>query len=139
MAVKTNADCIDTAWRHSGLSVSPAGHRAPAEIAGELRSDSDYYGAAIAGRRSADFTTATCFPMDYLDLIQWPAMVASVVAAWLVGAQSKGRRKSGFWWFLASNVLWIAWGWHTRAWALIALQFALVTLNIRGARKNESG
>ena len=77
--------------------------------------------------------------MDYLELVQWPAMVASIVAAWLVGARSKTRRQAGFWWFLASNVLWIAWGWHTRAWALIALQFALATLNIRGARKNETG
>jgi hypothetical protein len=76
--------------------------------------------------------------MDLADLVQWPAMVASVVAAWLVGAQSKHRRKAGFWWFLTSNALWIAWGWHTRAWALIVLQFALIVLNIRGAAKNES-
>jgi hypothetical protein len=75
--------------------------------------------------------------MEYLDLVQWPAMVTTVVAAWLVGAQSKVRRQFGFWWFLASNVLWIAWGWHAQAWALIVLQFALATLNLRGARKNE--
>jgi hypothetical protein len=75
--------------------------------------------------------------MDKLGLIQWPAMVASVVAAWLVAAQSERRRKRGFWVFLASNVLWIAWGWHTKAWALIALQVALIVLNVRGAKKNE--
>jgi hypothetical protein len=77
--------------------------------------------------------------MEPLDLVQWPAMVASVVAAWLVGSQSKRRRKIGFWWFLASNALWIAWGWHAKAWALIALQVALAVLNIRGSRKNEAG
>ena len=76
--------------------------------------------------------------MEFLDLVQWPAMVASIIAAWLVGARRKERRQAGFWWFLASNVLWIAWGWHTKAWALIALQFALAALNIRGARKNET-
>jgi hypothetical protein len=75
--------------------------------------------------------------MEALNLIQWPAMVASVVAAWLVASQKKQRRQHGFWWFLGSNVLWIAWGWHDHAWALIALQVALATLNIRGLRKND--
>lgn len=76
--------------------------------------------------------------MDFLDHLQWPAMVASVVAAWLVASQSKVRRQHGFWWFLGSNVLWVTWGWHDGAWALIVLQFALATLNIRGPRKNEA-
>jgi hypothetical protein len=75
--------------------------------------------------------------LDYLDLLQWPAMATTVVAAWLVASQKKHRREHGFWWFLASNALWIAWGWHDRAWALIALQVALAALNIRGAQKNE--
>jgi hypothetical protein len=75
--------------------------------------------------------------MDFLNLLQWPAMVLSVVAAWLVGSQSEGRRKAGFWWFLASNVVWIAWGWSTQAYALIVLQVALAALNMRGVAKNE--
>jgi hypothetical protein len=75
--------------------------------------------------------------MDYIGLLQWPGMVASVVAAWLVASQSKRRRQHGFWWFIASNILWIVWGWHDHAWALIVLQFALATLNIRGLKKNE--
>jgi hypothetical protein len=75
--------------------------------------------------------------MDVLDLLQWPGMIASVVAAWLVAAQSKRRRQHGFWWFLASNILWSVWGWHDGAWALIVLQVALATLNIRGLHKNE--
>jgi len=72
------------------------------------------------------------------DLVQWPAMVASVVAAWLVASQSDRRRSWGFWIFLASNVLWIAWGWHAHAWALIALQVCLAGLNIRGVKKNQA-
>ncbi|MDB6094099.1 MAG: nicotinamide mononucleotide transporter PnuC [Verrucomicrobia bacterium] len=75
--------------------------------------------------------------MDILNFLQWPAMVVSVVAAWLVAAQSKRRRSWGFWWFLASNVLWVVWGWQAHAWALIALQVALATLNFRGLAKNE--
>jgi hypothetical protein len=71
------------------------------------------------------------------DLIQWPAMVASVGAAWLVGSQREGRRNWGFWCFLLSNVLWIAWGWHDHAWALVALQLCLAALNIRGVKKNQ--
>ena len=76
--------------------------------------------------------------MDVLDALQWPGMVTTVLAAWLVAAQAKRRREVGFWCFLASNVLWIAWGWHAHAHALIVLQLALAALNIRGARKNDS-
>ena len=75
--------------------------------------------------------------MDILDLVQWPAMVVSVVAAWLVASQHRRRRQHWFWWFLVSNALWIIWGWHSGAWALIGLQIALALLNVRGSRKNE--
>jgi hypothetical protein len=34
-------------------------------------------------------------------------------------------------------VLWVAWGWHDGAWALVALQFALAAMNIRGMRRND--
>lgn len=75
--------------------------------------------------------------MNYLDLLQWPAMLVTVIAAWLVASQAKRRREVGFWFFLLSNVLWIIWGWQDHAYALIALQIALAALNIRGAYKNE--
>jgi sugar phosphate permease len=74
---------------------------------------------------------------DLVSLIQWPAFAASLVAAWLVASSSKGRRNLGFWIFLASNVLWVVWGLHTRAWALIALQVCLAALNIRGLFKTD--
>ena len=77
------------------------------------------------------------FSADWISWLQWPAMLASVLAAWLVASTRAGRRKFGFWVFLASNVLWTVWGLHDDAWALIALQFALAALNIRGVRKNE--
>ncbi|HET9024159.1 MAG TPA: hypothetical protein VFN64_06270 [Burkholderiaceae bacterium] len=64
-------------------------------------------------------------------------MVVTVAAAWLVASTSKRRRALGFWCFLLSNVLWIAWAWHTSAWALVVLQVALAALNLRGAHKNE--
>ena len=73
-----------------------------------------------------------------LDLIQWPAMVVTVVAAWLVGSRSKRRRGVGFWVFLASNVLWIVWGVPAHAYALIVLQVALAAMNMRGASRNEA-
>jgi hypothetical protein len=75
--------------------------------------------------------------VDYLYQLQWPAMVVTVVAAWLIASQSKSKRVVGFWLFLLSNVLWIAWGWHVSAYALVALQVALAALNFRGAYKNE--
>jgi len=74
---------------------------------------------------------------ELLDSVQWPAMAVTVLAAWLVASQAKRRRQAGFWCFLGSNVLWIAWGWHVSAYALIVLQIALAALNIRGALKNE--
>ena len=75
--------------------------------------------------------------MELLHHLQWPAMAVTVVAAWLIASQSKRRRKVGFWCFLVSNGLWVIWGWNDRAYALVVLQVALATLNIRGAYKNE--
>jgi hypothetical protein len=75
--------------------------------------------------------------MNYLDLLQWPAMIVTVVAAWLVASQSRRKRETGFWVFLLSNVLWTIWGWSSGAYALIVLQIALAALNIRGVNKNE--
>ena len=74
---------------------------------------------------------------DYMSLLQWPAMAVTLVAAWLVASLHKRKRSWGFWCFIASNVLWIAWGWHDRAYALIALQVGLFAMNGRGARKND--
>jgi hypothetical protein len=75
--------------------------------------------------------------MDYIDVVQWPAMLLTAAAAWLVGSLSKIRRNVGFWVFLASNVLWVIWGVYARAYALIVLQIVLAALNIRGAQKND--
>jgi hypothetical protein len=72
-----------------------------------------------------------------LDLIQWPAMLASVLAAWLVASRKARRRNIGFWVFIVSNVLWTVWGVHTNAYALIVLQVTLAIMNIRGLRKTE--
>ena len=74
--------------------------------------------------------------MDWLNHLQWPAMAVTVAAAWLVGSQRDRKRGWGFWLFLLSNVLWIIWGWHDHAYALITLQVALAVINIRGAKKN---
>ncbi len=75
--------------------------------------------------------------MDILGLLQWPAMAVTVIAAWLVASTSRRRRTVGFWVFLLSNVLWIVWGVHDKAYALIVLQVALAALNIRGVLKND--
>jgi hypothetical protein len=77
------------------------------------------------------------FGIDYLNYLQWPAMVVTIVAAWLIASKSARRRVFGFWTFLLSNVLWIIWGWHASAYALIMLQIALAVLNFRGVYKNE--
>lgn len=71
-----------------------------------------------------------------LDWVQWPAMAVTILAAWLVGSASEHRRKWGFWVFLGSNVLWIAWGLYASAYALIMLQIGLALMNGRGMLKN---
>lgn len=63
-------------------------------------------------------------------------MGVTVLAGWLVSSSSERRRGWGFWMFLLSNVLWIAWGLFAQAHALIVLQVCLAFMNIRGARKN---
>lgn len=72
---------------------------------------------------------------DWLEAMQWPAMVATIIATWFVGSRSVARRRAGFWIFLVSNILWIAWGWQGDAYALMLLQVALVAMNVRGMRK----
>ena len=71
-----------------------------------------------------------------IDLLQWPAMLVTVLAAWLVGSRERKRRKVGFWVFLASNALWIAWGLPAEAYALVLLQLCLAAMNLRGGYKN---
>lgn len=76
--------------------------------------------------------------MDLMNLVQWPAMVVTVAASWLVASKHEGHRNVGFWIFLLSNVLWIAWGVYSGAVALVVLQVCLAALNIRGAKKTEN-
>jgi len=73
--------------------------------------------------------------LDTLGLIQWPAMLVTVLASWYIASTNKNRRKAGFWLFLLSNLLWLVWGWHVQAFALITLQLCLAVMNIRGAKK----
>ena len=73
--------------------------------------------------------------MEWLNWIQWPAMAVTLVAAWLIASRKKVKRNWAFWLFLLSNVLWIIWGLHDRAYALILLQVALAIMNVRGAGK----
>ncbi|MDB5922938.1 MAG: hypothetical protein JWN13_1874 [Betaproteobacteria bacterium] len=75
--------------------------------------------------------------MDYIDLLQWPAMLVTITAAWLVASRSTRKRTVGFWVFLVSNMLWSVWGWHERAYALIVLQIFLAAMNTRGVFKND--
>ena len=73
--------------------------------------------------------------MEWLDWIQWPAMLVTVIAAWMIASKKKFKRNWAFWLFLGSNVLWIIWGWHDSAYALILLQVALAAMNVRGTLK----
>lgn len=75
--------------------------------------------------------------IDYIDLIQWPAMVITIVATWYVSSKRENSRHVGFWLFLLGNILWLIWAIPHSAWALIFLQVALAIMNIRGVEKTE--
>lgn len=47
----------------------------------------------------------------------------------------QSKRHVGFWLSLLSNLLWIMWGWYAKAFAVLGLQIALATINIRSVRK----
>jgi len=74
---------------------------------------------------------------EFIDFLQWPAMVVTLCAAYLIGSKLRERRRFGFCVFIVSNLLWITWGWHDEAWALITLQLALMATNIRGIVRND--
>jgi hypothetical protein len=93
------------------------------------------------GKETAAFANFLRVPVNwasYVDYVQWPAMLTTVIASWYVASTVESRRNWGFWVFLASNVLWVVWGLSARAYALIALQVCLAAMNIRGARKTET-
>lgn len=98
---------------------------------------------APAGRVSDKGAAAALAPglpiaaVDWIDLLQWPAMAVTIAASWLVASERARRRCAGFWLFLLSNALWIAWGLPAGAYALVALQVCLAAMNIRGASKTE--
>jgi hypothetical protein len=71
-----------------------------------------------------------------IDFLQWPAMLVTLGAAFLVGARHARRRTFGFYTFIVSNLLWIVWGVHDEAWALITLQAGLCAMNVRGIVRN---
>ena len=64
-------------------------------------------------------------------------MALTLAASWWVASSNSKRRNLGFWLFLASNILWAAWGIHARAYALVLLQVGLFALNVRGMRKTD--
>jgi hypothetical protein len=73
---------------------------------------------------------------NIIDLLQWPAMAVTLCAAFLVGARHARRRVFGFYTFILSNLLWIVWGMHDEAWALITLQLGLLAMNVRAIFRN---
>lgn len=75
--------------------------------------------------------------MEGLSWLQWPAMAVTICATMFTASLGKHKREIGFWMLLAGNVLWSVWGWHDRAYALIAMQVALAVLNIYGIINND--
>jgi len=73
---------------------------------------------------------------SFIDFLQWPAMAVTLAAAFLVGARHARRRVFGFYTFILSNALWIVWGLHDEAWALITLQLGLLAMNVRAIFRN---
>jgi hypothetical protein len=75
--------------------------------------------------------------VDWMNALQWPGMLTTLLATWLVASESKRRRTAGFWVYISSNFFWTLWGWHTGAYAVVAMQFCLAGLNLRGISNND--
>lgn len=71
-----------------------------------------------------------------LDQLQWPAALIGILGAWLVGALARRSRRAGFWCFLVSNALWIAWGALFHQWGLVLMQAAFTVTSLRGVITN---
>ena len=78
------------------------------------------------------------FEMPWLDTLQWPALLVTIAAAWMVSTDARRKRLQGFYLFLVSNVLWIAWGLHDHAYAVVGLQLFLGVTNVHGIVKNST-
>ena len=111
-------------------------HNSFGELSGNTMSPPNLNRGGDAPRQSYGFDNSGLFELD-LNALQWPAMTTTLVAAWFVASPAKTKRSAGFWCFIVSNGLWIVWGWHDGAYALIALQMGLFFLNLRGAQNNE--
>lgn len=74
--------------------------------------------------------------MSWLYYLQWPALVVTVIASWMVSVTRRNEREAGFWLFLLSNILWAMWGIFADAYALILLQVCLSIPNIHGIIEN---
>lgn len=55
------------------------------------------------------------------------------------GVRTEASAGNGLLVLCLQHLLWIAWGWHAQAYALIALQIGLFALNIRGLKKTAPG
>src|SRR5690606_35886060 len=94
-------------------------------------------GAAVQPRPTTAAWHAPCSRAPMIGWLQWPALVATLTAAWLVASQRRGRRLAGFVTLVVSNVLWVIWAIPAHAYALVVLQVGLFLLNLRGVRNNE--
>ncbi len=76
--------------------------------------------------------------MDLIGLVQWPAMIVTIAAAWLIASTQRGRRNAGFWLFLLSNVLWVGVDPARRCAGADRTAGGPGDMNIRGALKTET-
>ena len=74
--------------------------------------------------------------MDFVELLQWPAMAITVLAAWFMGSIRAKRRAVAFWCFTAGNAIWVVWGLSHAAYGLITLEVIMALMNMRGLKKN---
>lgn len=77
-------------------------------------------------------------PEFSLALLEWPAMALTLISTWLVATETAWKKILAFICFMLSNALWVLWGWHTQAYALILMQVGLLFLNLRGIRKTHA-
>lgn len=75
--------------------------------------------------------------MDYMEILQWPAMILTLLGAWMISTDKRSIRHKGFWVFLLSNVLWILWGMHVKAYGVVLMQIGLAIVNYHGLTRTD--
>jgi hypothetical protein len=71
-----------------------------------------------------------------VNFLDWPAMLTALIGTFILSrrAPSARMRRLAFFIYLVSNLLWLAWACHLRAYPMIIMQLGFLYTSIDGIR-----